>query len=93
MNKFICAVGMAAFVFSGLCADIRPAFAGSKELTAQKREKYEDNSVESMKDVIVKQEEGKKEYTETMMANSNQTVRLLEEIRDLLKLLNEKEGD
>ena len=44
----------------------------------------------SMKDLMEKREEEDQAYKAKMMSNSNKTIALLEEIRDLLKQLTEE---
>jgi len=67
------------------------AQAGSKTMVATKREVFKDDHVKSMKDVFKQSELEYKEYREKMIANSEETVKLLKEIRDLLQQLNAKE--
>ena len=64
--------------------------AGSKDLAAEKRVKFTDDSVESLRDVFKQREEKEKEYREKMLANSTDSIKLLKEIRNLLQQLNEK---
>jgi len=65
--------------------------AGSKDMVGGKRVMFQDDSVESMRDVFARREMDDKEYKEKMLANSDETIKLLTEIRDLLQQLNEKE--
>jgi len=64
--------------------------AGTKDLDPGKRIKFEDDSAESMKDVIERRETEEKTYRATMLQNSMTTIALLTEIRDLLMKLNLK---
>lgn len=66
-------------------------YAGSKDLVSSKRNIYKDDSTESMRDVYIRRDEESKEYKGKMLSNSEESVRLLREIRDLLQELNEKE--
>lgn len=63
---------------------------GTKNLVAGKKLKFEDDSVESMRDVLIRREGESKEYREKMLSNSKESIVLLKEIRDLLKQLNEE---
>jgi len=67
------------------------AQAGTKNMSAGKRVTFKDDSVESMRDVFARRETEDKEYKEKMLANSDATIELLTEVRDLLQQLNEKE--
>jgi len=66
------------------------AQAGTKDMTATKRKKYTDDSVESMRDVFARREVEEEEYRKAMLLNSSQTVALLAQVRDLLIQLNAK---
>ena len=66
-------------------------YAGSKDLDAGQRNIYKDDSTESMRDVYIRREVESKEYKEKILSNSEESVRLLREIRDLLHKLNAKE--
>ena len=66
-------------------------YAGSKDLVAGQRNIYKDDSTESMRDVYIRREAESKEYRETMLSNSKESVKLLREIRDLLQRSNAKE--
>jgi large-conductance mechanosensitive channel len=91
MNKaLIHYLGIAVVTFMVSFSNVGTVQAGSKDMVAQKREKFEDDSVESMKDLMAKREEDNQAYKKKMMSNSDKTVMLLEEIRDLLKQLNEE---
>ena len=59
-------------------------WAGSKDLEATKRKKFQDNQTQSMRDVVTRKDNEEKEYRE-------KSLKLLEEIRDLLVKLNKKE--
>lgn len=87
MNKkqFGAGIVILAFIMS-----VPLVYAGSKDLTASKRSRYEDDGTESMRDVFRRMEQDEKDYRATMLANSEQTVQLLKEVRDLLKKLNDK---
>ena len=77
-------------IFLGIFLGSVPARAGSQDLEADKRTKFEDDSVESMRDVFMRREEESREYREKILANSEKTIKLLEEIKELLQRLNEK---
>ena len=62
------------------------ARAGSEELQASKREKFQDDSAETMEEQVTKRAEEKEEYQKKMLENSEKTVQLLERI---LVMLNE----
>ena len=64
--------------------------AGSKSLAATKRNVYKDGSTESMRDVYTRRDAESKEYNRKMLSNSEESVRLLKEIRDLLRAQNTK---
>ena len=64
--------------------------AGSKDMVAGKRAIFKDDSIESMRDVFKRQEIEGKEYKKIMLINSEKSVKLLKEIRDLLRQLNEQ---
>jgi len=66
------------------------AQAGTKDMVATKRTKYKDDGVESMRDVFARKEAEEEEYREKMLSNSNQTVELLKQVRNLLRQLNAK---
>ena len=61
--------------------------AGSKDLNAGKRIIYQDDSTESMRDVYIRRETESKEHNQTIFSNSEESVRLLREIRDILQKL------
>ena len=67
------------------------AQAGSKDLEATKKAAYQDDSTESMRVVNLRLEAEKKERDQKILSNSEKSVKLLTEIRDLLQKLNEKE--
>ncbi|MBN1868961.1 MAG: hypothetical protein JW847_00060 [Candidatus Omnitrophica bacterium] len=90
MRKFLLPYLLVVLVL-GLFAGQQPAYAGSKELVATKRDIFEDDSTQSMRDVYVRLEAEDKQYRQTMLNNSEESIRLLKEIRDLLQKLNEKE--
>ena len=60
-------------------------WAGSKDMVAGKRNKFKDDSSTSMKDMFMSRETESKKYREKMLSNSNKMVKLLTEIRDLLR--------
>lgn len=62
-------------------------YAGSKDLNVGKRNIYKDDSTESMRDVYIRREGESEEYKEKMLSNSEGSIRLLKEIRDLLQKL------
>ena len=62
-------------------------YAGSKDLVANKRNIYKDDGTESMRDVYTRREAESKEYRAKMLFNSEESIRLLKEIRDLLQKL------
>jgi len=66
------------------------AFAGTKDLDAGKRVKYGDGTVKNMRDTFERRELEDKEYRTTMIKNSEESLKLLEQIRNLLQQLNEK---
>ena len=66
------------------------AQAGTKDMTATKRTKFKDDSVESMRDVLARKEAEDDEYRQKMLSNSDQAIELLTQVRDLLKQLNAK---
>ena len=89
MKKVLLYSLMAILVFSLFgSTDVQ---AGTKDMVATKREKFKDDSVESMRDVFDRRESEEKEYKKKMLSNSDKTIKLLTEIRDLLLQLNEKE--
>ena len=61
--------------------------AGSKDFNAGKRTIYQDDSTESMRDVYTRRETESKERQQAILSNSEESVRLLREIRDLLQKL------
>jgi len=65
--------------------------AGTRDMVAGKKLKFEDDSVKSMRDVFERRDDKEKYYRETMTTNSNLTVELLADIKDLLRRLNNKE--
>ena len=65
--------------------------AGTKDFDAAKRAKFEDDNVESMRDVIKRREEKEEEYKKQLLADNEESIELLKEIRDLLQQLNEEE--
>ena len=65
--------------------------AGSKDMVAGKRTKFQDGSVASMRDVLARREAEEEAYRQKMLSNSDQTIALLTQVRDLLEQLNEKE--
>jgi len=67
------------------------AQAGTKNMEATKRTKFKNDSVESMRDAFIRKEAEEKEYRQKMLSNSDQTVQLLMQVRDLLRQLNKKE--
>ncbi len=64
--------------------------AGSKDMVAGKRTRYQDDRVASMRDVFAQREAEEDEYREKILSNSDQTIELLTQIRDLLESLNEE---
>jgi len=64
--------------------------AGTKDMVAGKKDKFKDDNVESMRDVFSRRESEEREYKQKLLKNSNETVRLLNEIRKLLVKLNNK---
>ena len=64
--------------------------AGSKDMVATKKRKFKDDGVESMRDVFARKEAEEAEYRLKMLSNSDQTVKLLSQVRDLLIELNAK---
>ena len=79
---------MAALALALLAQDL---YAGSKDLVATKRDIFQDDTAVSMRDMYVKREQEDKAFRETLMANSEESVKLLREIKVLLQRLNEKE--
>lgn len=69
----------------------RTVYAASKDLVASERDVYEDDSTESMRDVLIRREAESKEYKDKILSNNEESVGLLREIRDLLRELNAKE--
>jgi len=67
------------------------AQAGTKDMEATKRTKFKDDSAESMRDVFARREAEEEEYRQKMLSNSDQTIKLLIQVRDLLRQLNAKE--
>jgi len=65
--------------------------AASKDMVGGKRDMFQDDSVESMRDVFARRETEDKNYKKKMLANSDKSIKLLMEIRVLLQQLNEKE--
>ncbi len=65
--------------------------AGNEKPESKKREIYQNDSTESMRDVYVRRNVESKEYREKILSNSEESVKLLKDIKDLLKQLNEKE--
>ncbi len=82
----LCAVS----ILTGLIV-VRTGQAGSESLKAEKRTIYQDDSGESMRDVYVRRETEDKEYKQKILSNSEESVILLKEIRDLLQQLNARE--
>ncbi|OGX33733.1 MAG: hypothetical protein A3C36_00510 [Omnitrophica WOR_2 bacterium RIFCSPHIGHO2_02_FULL_52_10] len=75
----------------GLCLMLSPVFAalalaGSEDLKATKREKFQDDSVATMQEQVTRRAEEQEEYQKKMLENSEKTVQLLERI---LVMLNE----
>lgn len=66
------------------------AQAGTRDMAATRKTKFKDDSVASMRDVFDRKEAEEKAYKQTMLANSNKTVELLSQVRDLLIKLNAK---
>jgi hypothetical protein len=69
----------------------REVQAGSKDMVSSKRLKFEDDSVESMRDVFARKEAEEEEYRKKMLSNGDKTIELLTQVRDLLRTLNEKD--
>lgn len=66
------------------------AYAGSEDMDTSKRKIYQNNTTESMRDVYIRRESEDKAYKDKLLLNSNESVKLLKEIRNLLKQLNAK---
>ena len=64
--------------------------AGSKDMISSKRTRFKDDNVASMRDVFAQKEAEEDEYRQKMLSNSDQTIELLTQIRDLLESLNEE---
>lgn len=64
--------------------------AGSKDMVSGKKTRFQDDSVTSMRDVFAQREAEEDEYREKILSNSDQTIELLTQIRDLLESLNEE---
>lgn len=86
-----CLTAMVILLASGPFAGGR-AQAGSKDLVAGKRDKFQDDSVESLRESLERREEEERRYKEKTLSNGEETIGLLKEIRDLLRQLNEKES-
>ena len=67
-----------------------PARAGSEDLKATKREKFQDDSVQTMQEQVTKRAEETQEYQKKMLETSEKTVKLLERILVLLNECKEK---
>ena len=80
------AAAMLALVF--LTQEIH---AGSRDMVATKRDVFQDDGSVSMRDMFKKREQDDERFRETLISNSEESIRLLREIRDLLVSLNEKE--
>ncbi|MCK5082756.1 MAG: hypothetical protein KAR31_07595 [Candidatus Omnitrophica bacterium] len=83
-SKYVLVV-LALSLFAG-----QNVYAGSKDMVASKRTMHKDDSTESMRDVYIRREKESKEYKEKMISNSEESIELLKEIRNLLRRLNEK---
>lgn len=64
--------------------------AGSKDMVSSKRTRFKNDNVASMRDVFAQKEAEEDEYRKKMLSNSDQTIELLMQIRDLLKSFDEK---
>lgn len=94
MKKFfLYCLAITIIMFSVSFSNIISAHAGSKDMVAGKKEKFKDDSVENMRDLMEKSTIESKAYKERMLSNSDQTVALLKEIRDLLQQLNEEDDE
>jgi len=84
MKKFYIALCVSLWLMFFL-APVQVARAGSEDLKAGKRQKFQDDSVDTMQSQIMRLEEEKKLYQDAMIANSEKTVKLLERILALLE--------
>jgi len=92
-KKFLCPLGITVIIISVSFSSIHPVYAGSKEMEAKKREKFKDDDVVSMKDLMDKREAESEAYKAKMLSNGDKTVVLLKEIRDLLRQMNEEKEE
>ncbi|MCH8286917.1 hypothetical protein IIB79_10380, partial [candidate division KSB1 bacterium] len=67
-KKTLYCLVVTAIMFSVSFLDIIPVYAGSKSMVAGKREKFKDDSVDSMKNLFEKREAKSKAYKEKMMS-------------------------
>jgi len=86
-HKRMLNLGLAALVLGGLLMT-GTAGAGSKNMEAGKRDAYQDNTYESMRDYQARRKDEASIERKQLLANSKETVKLLREIRDLLKEQN-----
>lgn len=89
-KKCVMALSLAAAVLA-LIFLTQELQAASKDMVATKREVFQDDTSVSMRDMFAKRQAEEEEYRKVLMADSKESVRLLREIRDLLKDLNAKE--
>jgi len=89
-NKNLFYIIVVVTLFSLSFLGMMEAQAGSKDLVATKRTKFKDNDVESMRDVFDVRDKKEDQYRQKMLSNSEQTIQLLTEVRDLLIRLNAK---
>jgi len=71
-------------------AGITKVQAGTKDLIGGKKIRYEDDNARSLRDSFGQREEEVRLYRDKMLANSDESKRLLKEIRDLLRMLNRR---
>ena len=91
MNKKCIRISvMIIMIFSLFILNDLVVEAGTKDMVATKRTKFKDDGVESMRDVFARKEAEEEEYRQKMLANGNQTIDLLRQVRDLLIQLNKK---
>ncbi len=64
--------------------------ADSKDVESTNEWIFQNNTTENMRDVYVRRETETKEYNQKVLSNSEESIKLLKEIRDLLIKLNAK---
>jgi len=72
--------------------NIFPAQAASQKMTATAREPYTDDTSVSMSESFARQAEDEKAFQEKTLAQGAETVRLLRDIKNLLRALLEKKN-